>query len=71
MTFADLLPGESVFVDANTLVYHFAAHATFGVPCTQLLHRIENQELFGFTSTPLVGEAAHRLMTTEASSRFG
>ena len=71
MTFADLLPGESVFLDANTLVYHFAAHAVFGAVCTQLVQRIENQELLGFTSTQALGEAAHRLMTTEASSLFG
>ena len=30
MTFADLQVGDSVFVDANTLVCHFSAHATFG-----------------------------------------
>jgi hypothetical protein len=30
MTFAHLQAGDSVFVDANTLVYHFSAHATFG-----------------------------------------
>jgi hypothetical protein len=30
MTFADLLSGDSVFLDANTLVYHFSAHAAFG-----------------------------------------
>jgi predicted nucleic acid-binding protein len=70
MTFADLLPGDAVFLDANTLVYHFTAHAAFGAPCTQLLQRIENQELLGLTSTHVLGEAAHRLMTTEASSRF-
>jgi predicted nucleic acid-binding protein len=71
MTFADLQGGESVFVDANTLVYHFTSHATFGAACTQLLQRIENQELLGFSSTAVLGEAAHRLMTTEASNRFG
>lgn len=71
MTFADLLPGESVFLDANTLVYHFGAHTIFGAACTQLLQRVENQELLGFTSTQVLGEAAHRLMTTEASSLFG
>jgi hypothetical protein len=26
MTFADLLAGDSVFVDANTLTYHFQPH---------------------------------------------
>jgi predicted nucleic acid-binding protein len=71
MTFADLQAGDSVFVDANTFVYHFSAHATFGTACTQLLQRIENQELLGFTSTAVVDEVMHRLMTTEASNRFG
>ena len=60
----------ALFVDANTLVYHFTAHVVFGAACTQLLQRIENQELVGFTSTAVLGEAMHRLMTTEASSRF-
>lgn len=32
MTFADLLSGESVFLDANTLVYYFGAHAAWGQP---------------------------------------
>jgi predicted nucleic acid-binding protein len=71
MTFADLQAGDSVFVDANTLVYHYTAHATFGTACTQLLQRIENQELLDFTSTVALGEAMHRLMTTEASSQLG
>jgi len=26
MTFADLVGGESIFLDANPLVYHFAPH---------------------------------------------
>ena len=71
MIFADLQAGDSVFVDTNTLVYHFSAHAAFGPACTQLLQRIENRELVGFTSTAVLEEAMHRLMTTEASSRFG
>ncbi len=29
MTFADLKAGDSVFLDANTLVYHFTADAAF------------------------------------------
>ena len=51
MTFADLLSGDSVFLDANTLIYHFSSHATFGAACTQLVQRIENGELAGYTST--------------------
>jgi antitoxin (DNA-binding transcriptional repressor) of toxin-antitoxin stability system len=42
MTFADLLAGEAIFLDANTLVYHFGPHPVFGPACNQLLHPIEN-----------------------------
>jgi hypothetical protein len=33
MTFADLALGASVFLDANTLLYHFTADAQFGAAC--------------------------------------
>lgn len=71
MTFADLVAGDALFVDANTLVYHFQPHPVFGPPCSQLLQRIENQELAGFTSTHVLGEVTHRLMTMEAHVLFG
>lgn len=44
MTFADLSKGDVVFLDANTLVYHFTSNRLFGAACSQLLQRIENQE---------------------------
>ena len=71
MTFADLLGGERLFRDANPMVYHFGAHPALGPACTQLLRRIENQELAAFTSTHVLSEAAHHLMTLEAATRFG
>jgi hypothetical protein len=37
MTFADLAAGEKVFLDANPLVYHFAADPNLGPSCSQLL----------------------------------
>ena len=45
MTFADLVAGDSIFVDANTFVYQFSADPILGPPCNQLLQRIENQDL--------------------------
>jgi predicted nucleic acid-binding protein len=66
MIFADLASGDSVFVDANTLIYHFGPHPTFGTACRQLVGRIENQDLLGFTSTHTLGEVAHQLMIAEA-----
>jgi predicted nucleic acid-binding protein len=71
MIFADLRHGDSVFIDANVLVYHFEPHAVFGPACTTLIRRIELGELLGFTSTHVQSEVAHRLMTLEACTRFG
>jgi predicted nucleic acid-binding protein len=71
MIFTDLLAGASVFLDANTLLYHFTADPKYGASCTDLVERIERQELIGFTSTHVVSEVAHRLMTLEASLQFG
>ncbi|HWG45321.1 MAG TPA: type II toxin-antitoxin system VapC family toxin [Gemmataceae bacterium] len=66
MIFTDLPAGARVFVDANTLVYHFSRHPRFGATCTDLMGRIERGELSGVTTTHILGETAHRLMTLEA-----
>jgi predicted nucleic acid-binding protein len=60
-----------VFLDANTLVYHFQPHPACGVVCTDLVELIEHQDLPGFTSTHVLSELAHRLMTLEACALFG
>lgn len=69
MTFLDLIPGDSVFLDANTFVYHFDPDLRWSNSCGQLLQRIQNQEITGHTSASLLGEVAHRLMTIEAKAR--
>ncbi len=71
MTFDQIPAAAAVFLDANTLVYHFTNHPTFGRPCTQLLKRIEHQQHVGSVSTHVLSEMAHRLMTLEALDRFG
>ena len=71
MTFAQIPAGAAIFLDANTLVYHFANHPNFGAVCTQLVKRIEQHQLPGFISTHVLSEIAHRLMTLEALDRFG
>jgi predicted nucleic acid-binding protein len=60
MIFADLPAGSSIFLDANTFIYHFTAHSLFGPPCTQLLQGIRQHQLAGFTSTHVlsVGRAS-------------
>lgn len=71
MTFVNLAPGASVFLDTNTLVHYFQAHLVYGPACGQLLQRIERQQLVGHTATHVLGEMAHRLMTLEASALAG
>jgi predicted nucleic acid-binding protein len=66
MTFDDLGFGDTLFVDANVLVYYFAGDPVFGAACRQLVQRIENQDLLGLTSTHVLGEVAHQLMVLEA-----
>jgi len=71
MTFTDVPARESVFVDANTFVYHFTPHPLLQAACQQLLERFAVQELVGFTSAHVLSNVAHRIMTLEAVDRFG
>jgi predicted nucleic acid-binding protein len=71
MTCADIPAAATVFLDANTLVYHFAADPVLGVACSDLLVRIKRREIQGFTSTHVLSEMAHRLLTIEAIRRYG
>lgn len=71
MIFSDIPAGAALFVDANTLVYHFTPDPALGPACRQLLDRIARGELTGFASTHTVSDMAHRLMTLKAVSRFG
>jgi predicted nucleic acid-binding protein len=71
MTFLDIPPGESVFVDANTLVYHFAADAQYGRACTDFVGRVERGEILAYCSSHVVSDLAHRLMTIEAILTLG
>jgi hypothetical protein len=41
LTFTDLVQGASVFLDANTLIYHFIQEPQFGPGCTAILERVE------------------------------
>jgi predicted nucleic acid-binding protein len=71
MRFEDIPPGASVFIDANTLIYHFGPDPDFRPACQALLERFASQDLVGFTSAHVVSNVAHRVMTLEAIDRFG
>jgi predicted nucleic acid-binding protein len=71
MNFAAIRVGESVFVDANVFVYNFGPDPTFGPPSRGVLERIEAGDIKGCTSTHVLHDVAHRLMTLEACQTFG
>ena len=60
MTFAQIPAGAAIFLDANTFIYHFTNDLTYGSACTQLLKRVEQQQVRGFTSAPVLADVAHR-----------
>ena len=66
MTFDQIPAGAAVFLDANSLVYHFTNDPKYGVASTRLVHQVEQGTLSGFTSTDALADVAHRLMTLEA-----
>lgn len=65
MTFASIPSATAIFLDANTLIYHFSNEPKYGPACTQLIKRIELRDLSGFTSAHVLADVAHRLMTLE------
>jgi uncharacterized protein len=71
MTFAEIPGGCQLFVDANTFIYHFIAEPNFKLACTSLLKRIQLQEIEAWTSSHVLAEISHRLMTIEACTLFG
>jgi predicted nucleic acid-binding protein len=71
MTFDQIPSGTEVFLDANTLIYHFTGDPAYGAACTRLLERVEQGDLQGHTSAHVVSDVAHRLMTIEAMDRLG
>jgi predicted nucleic acid-binding protein len=71
MIYADLPAGAAAFVDASVFIHHFEPNPLFGAANTEFLERIENQEINGFTTTHIVSEVAHRLMTIEAMQTLG
>lgn len=71
MIFADIPAGASVFIDANTFVYHFTPHPILQPVCSALLARIAQRDVFAVSSTHVLNDVAHRVMTTEAVAKFG
>ncbi len=71
MRLEEIPSGASVFVDANTLVYHLVPHPDLGPACRNLFERVARDDVVAFTSAHVASNVAHRIMTLEAIERFG
>ena len=71
MTFSDIPAGASLFIDANVFGFHFAPHPVLQQPCQVLLESVSRGEITGFTSSDVLNDVAHRLMTYEAADKYG
>ena len=45
MTFADIPSGAAVFMDANSIIYHFISDPAYGTGSTKLLERLEFNDI--------------------------
>jgi predicted nucleic acid-binding protein len=66
MTLDQIPAGANLFLDANSLVYHFTSDPKYGAACTRLARRLEQRLLVGFVSTHVMADVIHRVMTIEA-----
>ena len=66
MNLTAIRPGETVFLDANIIIY---AALSKSLQCQQLLRRCVEGEVAGITATSQLAETMHRIMMFEAQSR--
>ena len=71
LTFKDIPHGATILIDANIFIYYFTAHPQFGKACDDLLDRVDRHEIGGVTSSDVLADVSHRLMTLEAADSLG
>ena len=67
MYLSDLKNGSVIIVDSNIFVYHFSSRSKYNSACTDFLERVEEGDIVGITSTSIVMETTHRMMSLEAA----
>ena len=65
-TLDEIADGTRFVVDSNIFIYHFTGASA---ACRHLLERCESGRVAGVTSTFVVAEVTHRLMTIEAVAK--
>jgi len=66
----DIPPGQMVFLDST--IFHYALVSFPGATpqCVELFKRLAREELHGCLTAPVLSDAMHKVMCSEAKERF-
>jgi predicted nucleic acid-binding protein len=66
----DVPAGQTVFVDSTILHYAFVEFPGATPQCIEFLRRVAHRDLVGCVTAPVVNDAVHKVMCSEAVHRF-
>jgi predicted nucleic acid-binding protein len=66
----DVPAGQTVFLDSTILHYAFVNFPGATPQCIELLTRIARREVTGCLTAPVLNDAVHKVMCSEAKERF-
>jgi predicted nucleic acid-binding protein len=66
----DLPAGETVFIDSTIIHYAFVSFPGATAQCIELLRRVAEHALAGRLTVPVLNDAMHKVMCSEAKERF-
>ena len=70
MNFVSIPTGRRVYVDANVHLYSAFKHPVYGTLCRDLLIRIDEGDVYGYTSDFVLDEVLHKLMIAEVAKKY-
>lgn len=66
----DIPAGETIFLDSTILHYAFVGFPVATPQCVEILRRVTKAELGGCLTVPVLNDAVHKIMCSEAKERF-
>lgn len=66
----DVPAGQTVFLDSTIVHYAFVDFPGATPQCVQFLKRVASRELVACLTAPVVNDAVHKIMCSEAKQRF-
>ena len=70
MSLDDIPAGVTTFIDSTVLHYAIAKFEAATPQCVRFLDRIAKSELMGCLTLPVLNDAVHKVMCSEAVARF-